>query len=122
MKRSLISSAALTAAMLLSTSAFAQTMVMGNSVSAEDLPKVQAACDTLAAKSKADAGASNTETKTDAAAEAPAAGDAVADANANTKTDATAGQTDAGVNAATTSSIDLALLSYEECQKAGLVK
>ena len=134
MKRSVISSVALTAAMLLSTSAFAQTMVMGTQVSAEDLPKVQAACDTLAAKAKAEGGASNSEDKTTAEtpatppaetpatppAEAPAVGDVTA--NVQTSVDASAGKTDAGVNAATTTSIDLALLSYEECQKAGLVQ
>lgn len=81
------------------------TMVGGVAVSAEDLPKVQAACDTLAAK-QAQGGAASTDTATDAAPSA----------------DATTGETDAGIDAATTKSIDLALLTYESCKAAGLVK
>jgi hypothetical protein len=103
MTRSFISALALTGVMMFSGAAMAQTMVGGASVSAEDLPKVQAACDTLAAKEQADSGATNTDTTT-------------ADA------DASSGQTDAGVNAATTTSIDLALLTFESCKDAGLVK
>ncbi len=105
MTRSLISALALTGAMMLSGAAMAQTMVGGASVSADDLPKVQAACDTLAAKEQVDAGAA-----------------ASTDTNAEASTDATTGETDAGIDAATTTSIDLALLTYESCKEAGLVK
>ncbi len=50
MTRSFISALALTGAMLFSGAAMAQTVVGGVTVSAEDLPKVQSACDTLAAR------------------------------------------------------------------------
>lgn len=104
MTRSFISALALAGAMLFSGAAMAQTVVGGVTVSAEDLPKVQAACDTLAAKEKTGT-ATNTET----------------DANAESSTDATSGETDAGIDATTTTSIDLALLTYESCKEAGLV-
>ena len=105
MTRSFISALALTGAMLFSGAAMAQTAVGGVTVSAEDLPKVQAACDTLAAK-EMQGGATNTDTT----------------ANAETSTDATAGETDEGIDATTTTSIDLALLTYESCKEAALVK
>lgn len=108
MTRSFISALALTGVMMFSGAAMAQTMVGGASVSAEDLPKVQAACDTLAAKEQVDNSAANSSTETTAGAEA--------------STDATAGETDAGIDASTTTSIDLALLTYESCKEAGLVK
>lgn len=108
MTRSVISALALSCAMMLSSAAMAQTVVGGVTVSAEDLPKVQAACDTLAAKAAIDAGASTATTD--------------ANANAETSTDATAGATDAGLNATTTTSIDLALLTAESCKAAGLTK
>lgn len=108
MTRSFISALALTGVMMFSGAAFAQTDVGGVTVSAEDLPKVQAACDTLAAKEQADSGATNADTSTDA--------------NAEASTDASSGETDAGIDAATTKSIDLALLNYESCKAAGLVK
>ena len=103
MNRSLISAFALSAAMLFSGAAMAQTVVGGVTVSAEDLPKVQAACDTLAAKENVGS-APSAETSTTESA------------------DATAGETDAGINATTTTSIDLALLTYESCKEAGLVQ
>ena len=108
MTRSFISALALTGVMLFSGAAMAQTVVGGATVSAEDLPKVQAACDTLAAKEMADSGATNTGTD--------------ASANAEPSADATSGETDAGIDATTTTSIDLALLTYESCKEAGLVK
>jgi hypothetical protein len=103
MVRSLISALALAGAMMISGSAMAQTMVGGASVSADDLPKVQAACDTLAAKEQVDDSAS-------------------ASTSTESSTDATSGETDAGIDATTTTSIDLALLTYESCKEAGLVK
>jgi hypothetical protein len=106
MTRSFVSALALTGAMLFSGAAMAQTVVGGATVSAEDLPKVQAACDTLAAKEMQ--GAASTDASTEADAEPT--------------DDATSGETDAGNDAATTTSIDLALLTYESCKEAGLVK
>ena len=108
MTRTLISALALVSAMTFSGAAMAQTMVGGSEVSAEDLPKVQAACDTLAAK---EGGSLATETSTEADAEVEAAPE-----------DASSGETDAGIDAATTTSIDLSLLTYEACKEAGLVK
>ncbi|MDC9825498.1 hypothetical protein PRN20_17335 [Devosia sp. ZB163] len=105
MTRSLISALALTGAMLFAGPAFAQTVVGGATVSAEDLPKVQAACDTLAAKEQVDTGVT-----------------ADTQASTETSTDASAGDTDAGMDAATTTSIDLALLTYQSCKDAGLVQ
>ena len=107
MTRSMISALALAGAMMISGAAMAQTMVGGATVSAEDLPKVQAACDTLAAKAQS-TGASTDTTDTSG--------------SDNTTADATSGDTDAGVDAKTVTSIDLALLTYESCKEAGLVK
>jgi hypothetical protein len=101
----MISALALAGAMLFSGAAMAQTVVGGVTVSAEDLPKVQAACDTLAAKEKVEASGSQGESAT-----------------TETGTDASAGDTEAGADAATTTSIDLALLTYEACKEAGLVE
>lgn len=103
MTRSFISALALTGVMLMSGAAMAQTVVGAATVSAEDLPKVQAACDTLAAKEQDDGGISSTD-------------------NTATDSDATAGETDAGGDATLVTSIDLALLTYEDCKTAGLVK
>lgn len=41
--------------------------------------------------------------------------------NAEASTDATSGETDAGIDATTTKSIDLALLTYASCKEAGIV-
>lgn len=101
MTRNLISAIALVSAMTLSGAAMAQTMVGGVEVSADDLPKVQSACDTLAARE----GGSLATSESDASA----------------STDASAGDTDAGIDNVTTS-IDLALLTYESCRDAGLVE
>jgi hypothetical protein len=108
MKRSMISSLALTAAMLVSTGAWAQTMIGQQSVSAEDLPKVQAQCNTLAGVDK-NSMASETE-QTDGA-EADGAGDS------------TTGETEVpnGTDQAT-STVDLSLITIEECKAAGLVQ
>lgn len=103
MTRSMISALALASAMMFSGAAMAQTVVGDATVSAEDLPKVQAACDTLAAKEQV----SDTDSN---------------DADADASADATAGETDAGLDATTTTSIDLALLTYESCKAAGLVQ
>ena len=101
MTRNLISALALVSAMTLSGAAMAQTMVGGVEVSADDLPKVQSACDTLAARE----GGSLVTSESDTSA----------------STDASSGDTDAGIDNVTTS-IDLALLTYESCRDAGLVE
>jgi hypothetical protein len=108
MKRSMISSLALTAAMLFSTGAWAQTMVGQQSVSADDLPKVQAQCNTLASVDK-NSMASQTE-QTDGA-EADGAGDS------------TTGETEVpnGTDQATTA-VDLSLITIEDCRAAGLAQ
>lgn len=101
MTRTFISAIALIGAMTLSGGAMAQTMVGGASVSAEDLPKVQTACNTLAAKA-------NTSAATDT--------------NANTSGEGEGAETNATDTGATTTSIDLDLLTYEACKEAGLVQ
>jgi len=108
MKRSMISSLALTAAMLFSTGAWAQTMVGQQSVSADDLPKVQAQCNTLASVDK-NSMASQTE-QTDGA-EADGAGDS------------TTGETEVpnGTDQAT-AAVDLSLITIEDCRAAGLAQ
>jgi len=100
MTRTLISAVALVAAMTFSGAGMAQTMVGESEVSAEDLPKVQSACDTLAAKEMSGSDTDPTDS-TD---------------------DSSSGDTEAGIDAATTTSIDLALLNYEACKEAGLVQ
>jgi hypothetical protein len=104
----MISALALAGAMMFSGAAMAQTMVGSSNVSAEDLPKVQAACDTLNAK---EGGSLIGQTDSD---------NGVAKAGASS--DASAGETDNGLDAATTTSIDLSLLTLDDCKKAGLIK
>lgn len=114
MKLSMISSLAIAAAMLVSTGAFAQdamtpaapTMIGGQTVSAEDLPKVQSQCDTLAGLDKQSLASDSTANDGDGA-EATDGGD-------NQTTDNTDGTDEA------TSMVDLELISIEECKAAGL--
>ncbi len=101
MTRTLVSVIALVGAMTLSGGAMAQTMVGGASVSAEDLPKVQTACNTLAADEKQGSGTNTDETTSGEGA------------------DAATNETETG---ATTTSIDLDLLTYQACKDAGLVE
>lgn len=109
MKRSMISSLALTAAMLLSTGAWAQTMVGQQSVSADDLPKVQAQCNTLA-------GVDNQSLASDSNGDG--AEDTPADGAGDLGTDS---ETPNGTDQAT-STIDLSLITIEDCKAAGLVQ
>jgi len=107
MIRSLVSAAALSLAMLAS-GALAQTSINGVEISAEDLPKVQAQCDSLAAEAaKADGGTSTDETKAD---------DASDTAESSDEPD-TPAETAEG-----TTKIDLATLTLDACKTAGLVK
>jgi len=100
MIRNLVSAAALSIAMLAS-GAIAQTSINGVEISADDLPKVQAQCDSLAAEAaKADT-ATNTENDGDEA----------------TKEPDTPAETEQG-----TTKIDLATLTLEACKTAGFVK
>ncbi|MDF2983816.1 MAG: hypothetical protein K0Q69_3588 [Devosia sp.] len=107
MIRSLVSAAALSLAMLAS-GALAQTSINGVEISAEDLPKVQAQCDDLAAEAaKADGGTSTDETKAD---------DASDTAESSDEPD-TPAETAQG-----TTKIDLATLTLDACKTAGFVK
>lgn len=98
MIRSLVSAAALTVA-LFASGAIAQTSINGVEISAEDLPKVQAQCDTLAAEAAQSEGATSTdETKSDDEPDTPAV-------------------IDQG-----TTKIDLATITLDACKTAGFVK
>ncbi|KQW77967.1 hypothetical protein ASC89_14200 [Devosia sp. Root413D1] len=105
MIRSLVSAAALSLAMLAS-GALAQTSINGVEISAEDLPKVQAQCDDLAAEAAKADGATNTdETKADAS------------------NDESSDEPDTPAETAEgTTKIDLATLTLDACKTAGFVK
>lgn len=86
---------------MLASGAIAQTTINGVEISADDLPKVQAQCDALAAEAaKADC-ATNTESQGTEA----------------TKEPDTLAETEQG-----TTKIDLATLTLDACKTAGLVK
>jgi hypothetical protein len=101
MTRTFIASAALAAALSFSGFAYAQTMVNGMAVSADDLPKVQSQCDTLARVAMSE----------------PLASDA--DETASVQSDSPTQPS--GVDQATTS-FNLATLTLESCKEAGLIK
>ena len=111
MKLSLISSLALATAMLVAPGVYAQdaaataTMIGSQSISAEDLPKVQAQCDTLNSSQGGEMGSTTTTTETP-------------DGASDTTDEAT--EVPNGTDAAT-STIDLSLITLEECKAAGLV-
>jgi hypothetical protein len=110
MKLSIISSLALAAAMLVSPAVMAQdaaapTMIGQQTVSADDLPKVQAQCATLAG---ADGGLSADTTSSGTTNDG--AGDLGTDSETPDGT------------AAATSKVDLALITIEDCKAAGLAK
>lgn len=109
MIRSLVSAAALTVAMLAS-GAMAQTSINGVEISADDLPKVQAQCDSLAAEAAKADGASNPDENKGAAPST----DATAETSNEPDTPAETAQA--------TTKIDLATLTLEACKTAGLVK
>lgn len=112
MKRSVISSLALTAAMLLSTGAWAQdaTMIGQQSISADDLPKVQAQCATLAG---VEGGSLLNDTTEDASTDS--ANSTATDETSEEKTEPN------GADKAT-ATINLDLITLEECKAAGLAK
>ena len=105
--KTIASAIAISSAMLLSGSAYAQTVIGGATVSAEDLPKVQERCDQLALDAST---ASATET------------DADADAATEADTTATEATTDVNAPADATTAVDLEALTLEACTEAGLTK
>lgn len=115
MKLPIITSLALATAMLAGP-AMAQTAIAGGTVTAEELPYVQAQCDTLArvdsTATAADAGAQKTKD------------DDKADDKANDDSADKAADSAAPPEASKqlVSSIDLSLLTLEDCKTAGLVK
>lgn len=113
MKLSLISSLALATALSFSGAALAQTTVNGLTVSAEDLPKVQAQCDTLAMAATAE----ESTTSTNAAEENAPAGSTASGGSNQSENPAAP---DASANA--TATIDLSAITLEGCKAAGLVK
>ena len=115
MKLSMISSLALAGAMLMSTGVLAQdataaapTMIGAQAVSAADLPKVQAQCNTLAS---VDMQSGASDTSSTSSGDADGAGDSTDPAS-----DVPNGTDQA------TSAVDLSLITVEECKTAGLVK
>jgi len=100
MIRSLISAATLSVAMFAS-GAIAQTSINGVEISAEDLPKVQAQCESLAAEA----------VKSDSGSTEQSAGEET------TKEPDTPAEIDQG-----TTKIDLATITLEACKTAGFVK
>lgn len=110
--KSVVSAIALSAALALSGPAFAQTMLNGAEISADDLPAVQERCDQL--KLAADtSGVSN-----DAQPEASDADETSSAADASTETEG-AEPVDETAEALTT--IDLDTITLEACVEAGLV-
>jgi hypothetical protein len=98
MKLPLISAMALSVSMLVSGSAFAQTMIAGATLTAEELPIVQAHCDTLAAVNATGNSPSNDNKD-----------------SADSTSEATAG------DKALVTSIELDVITLENCKEAGLV-
>ena len=101
--KTIASAIAISSAMLLSGSAYAQTIIGGATVSAEDLPKVQERCDQLALDAST---ASATET----------------DADAKADTAGTEATTDVNAPADAITAVDLEALTLEACTEAGLTK
>lgn len=97
MKLPLITAVAMTAAMLVSGPSMAQTMIGGATLTAEELPIVQAHCDELARVNAT--GQTNTSEKP-----------------VDEQTDAAAG------DKALVTSIDLDVLTLDDCKTAGLVQ
>lgn len=111
MKLSILSSLVLAGTMLVAPAVIAQdaaapTMVGQQTISAEDLPKVQSQCDTL---NSSQGGSMASETT---ATDSP-------DGASDTTDSAT--EVPNGTDAAT-ATIDLSLITLEECKTAGLVK
>lgn len=115
MKLSVISSFALAAAMLMSTGVSAQdataaapTMIGQQALSAEDLPKAQAQCNTLASVNMESMASESTANE--GADTADGASDLGTDSEVPNGTDQA------------TSTIDLSLITIEDCKTAGLAQ
>lgn len=96
MSKKMIASLIFGAVLSISSAAFAEVVINGRTISAEDLPKVQAQCDTLLARSND----RNTDTSTSG--------------------DGDQGRVANGMNEDTVKSIDLQLLTLDDCRKSGL--
>ena len=110
--KSIVSAIALSAALTLSGSAFAQTMLNGAEVPADELPAVQERCDQLKLAADKDGATDSTQPAESDADETTSAADA------NTETDDAAAVSEAA-DALTT--IDLETITLEACVEAGLV-
>lgn len=106
--KSIASALAVTAAMLVSGSAFALTTINGTELSAEELPFVQQRCDALAAEGTGGQTAAETQTNTEGTTDTGVINDAE-----NTKD-----PVDAAAQAL--SKIDLEALTLDACVAAGL--
>lgn len=106
--KSIASAVALTAAMLVSGSAFAQTTINGTEITAEELPYVQQRCDALAAEGTGGPTASETQSNTEGTTDTGVVNDS----------ENTEDTVDAAAQALTT--IDLETLTLEQCTEAGL--
>jgi hypothetical protein len=104
--KTIASALVLSSAMIFGGSAFAQTTIAGQAITADDLPKVQERCDQL---SLAATTPSLTETKP--ADDTAGGADATVDDAENTNELANA-----------TSKIDLDSVTIEDCAAAGLIK
>lgn len=119
MKLPLISSIALAAAMLVSGPAMAQTVIAGATITAEELPYVQAQCDTLARVDNTAADPSAAAGTKDDDDQANGDADEPNDDSADTAPDA--GDPAQAAKQLVTS-IDLDVLTLEDCKTAGLVQ
>lgn len=97
MSKNIIAPLMFVAVLSISGSAFAQVVVNGRTVSASDLPKVQAQCNTLLARSNV----RNTDTDREGRRQE--------------------GRVANGMDRYTTKSLDLELMTLDDCRKAGLV-
>ena len=101
--KSVVSAAALSAALLFSGSVFAQTMFNGGEVSAEDLPALQERCEMLGT-------AANTESAADQPSQdGETAGDAAA-----------ASVPEVNELEQATTTLDLDTVTLEQCEAAGI--
>lgn len=96
-------SSALVLGLAFAAPAMAQTMIGSMSVSAEDLPKVQAQCDTLAAIPPASLGTDTT-------------------AEAKTENEVVPAEAAPNATAQATTTVDLTTITLDQCVEAGLAK
>ncbi len=107
--KAIVSAAALSVALGFGTAAYAQTMIGGQTISEADMERVKVHCEDL----------QNTENQ---AAGATAAEGELTEADDSTATDDTADATDDGDDdTAAVGSIDMDLITLENCKEAGFV-